>query len=90
MAPRQGKTLPFSPDQLAAARQLLNKMTQEQLASAAGVSHVTIVTFETGQTIPHDRTLEKIKDALERRGIVFTNGGSPGVKLDRSKATIPA
>jgi transcriptional regulator with XRE-family HTH domain len=89
MASRQGKNLPFSPDQLAAARQLLNRMSQEQLAAAADVSAVTIGTFELGQTIPHDRTLEKIKDALERRGITFTNGGAPGVKLDRSKAVIP-
>lgn len=89
MAARQGKNLPFSPDQLAAARQLLNRMTQEQLAAAADVSHVTIVSFETGQTIPQERTLQKIKDALERRGIEFTNGGAPGVKLDRSKAIIP-
>ncbi len=89
MAARQGKKLPFSPDQLAAARQLLNRMTQEQLAAAADVSHVTIVSFETGQTIPQERTLQKIKEALERRGIEFTNGGTPGVRLDRSKAIIP-
>ena len=89
MPPRQGKKLPFSPDQLAAARQLLSRMSQEQLAAAADVSKVTIVSFETGQTIPHDSTLERIKDALERRGIIFTNGDTPGVKLDRSKAVIP-
>jgi len=89
MAPRQGKNLPFSPDQLAAARQLLGRMSQEQLAKAAGVSEVTIAMFELGRTVPHERTLDKIKTALERRGIVFTNGDSPGVKLDRSKATIP-
>lgn len=89
MAPGQGKNLPFSPNQLAAARQLLDRMSQEQLAAAADVSKVTIVSFETGQTIPHDRTLQRIKDALERRGIVFIDGDAPGVKLDRSKAIIP-
>jgi transcriptional regulator with XRE-family HTH domain len=64
-------------------------MSQEQLAKAAGVGLMTIAMFELGKRIPHDRTLEKLKDALERRGIVFTNGDKPSVTLDRSKATIP-
>jgi len=30
-----------------------------------------------------------IRDALEKRGIIFTNGDVPGVALDRSKAIFP-
>jgi transcriptional regulator with XRE-family HTH domain len=81
--------LPFTPNQLAAARDLLGKMTQAQLAEAAGVSERTIVMFEKGNRIPHAETLAKILQALENRGIEFSNGDNPGVRLNRSKAIIP-
>ena len=90
MASRQEeRKLPFTPNQLAAARDLLGRMTQEQLARAAGVSVVTIVHFESGKTVPHADTLQKILGALENRGIEFSNGDSPGVKLRPEKAIIP-
>ena len=64
-------------------------MSQEDLADAAGVSKQTILMFESGRTIPYDDTIEKIRVALENRGIRFTNGNTPTVSLDRSKAIIP-
>lgn len=81
--------MPFTPDQLAAARQLLNRMSQAQLARAAGVSKQTVFMFEAGRTVPHQETLMRIKDAMEKRGIIFTNGDRPGVAIDRAKAIIP-
>jgi transcriptional regulator with XRE-family HTH domain len=75
--------------QIMAARDLLQKMTQEALAKAAGVSADTIALFEAGHTRPHDSTIAKIQRALEDRGIVFTNGGEPGVKFVPDKAIYP-
>jgi transcriptional regulator with XRE-family HTH domain len=75
--------------QVVAARGLLQKMTQEELAKASGVNPATLVLFESGQTQPHDSTIGKIQKALEDRGIIFTNGDSPSVTLDRTRAIIP-
>jgi transcriptional regulator with XRE-family HTH domain len=72
-----------------AARDLLQKMTQEELAKASGLSKDTIALFEAGHTRPYDSTIAKIQKALEDRGIIFTNGGKPGVIHDPSKAVIP-
>ncbi len=41
----------------------------------------TIRRFERGDQRPYQSTLAKIREALERRGIEFTNGDSPGVRL---------
>lgn len=65
--------------QVAAARRLL-KMTQIDLASATGLTEKTIVKFEGGGNV-RPETTEAIREALIQRGIVFTNGGEPGVKL---------
>ena len=74
-------------EHIAAARKLL-KMTQAELAAVAGVSEATIQKFEVGLHAPRPSTLKVLQDALEQRGIEFTNGNSPGVKLDRSKAIV--
>jgi transcriptional regulator with XRE-family HTH domain len=79
----------LTPRLIAAALELLG-MTQEQLAAATGLSKHTITNFIRGNRTPQDSTISAIRTALENRGIVFTNGGIPGVKLDRSKAIIPA
>ncbi|MFO0578852.1 MAG: helix-turn-helix transcriptional regulator [Polyangia bacterium] len=71
-----------------AARDLL-KMTQEDLAEAAGVSRLSVFNAENGKTVTRSTTLDKIREALERRGIEFMNGDSPGVRLHPSKAIIP-
>ena len=73
---------------VAAARELL-KLTQDDLARAAGVSRLSVFNFENNKTITRPSTVAKIREALERRGIEFTNGGKPGVRLDPEKAVIP-
>lgn len=76
-------------EHVVAARGMLN-MSQADLAAAAGVSERTIREFEREQTHLKEDTLWRIQTALEQRGIIFHNGGTPGVTLDRSRATIPA
>lgn len=72
---------------LAAARTALG-MTQDELAKAAGVSRPTLTHLEAGRTKTYQDTRAKVQEALERRGIVFTNGDTPGFKIDKSKAVI--
>lgn len=74
---------------VAGARGML-KMSQKDLAEAAGVGESTIKDFETGKRLPRPESLQRIQEALERRGIEFSNGDEPGVKLRPSKAIIPA
>ena len=69
--------------QVAAARRLL-KMTQIELAAATGLTEKTIVKFEGGGNV-RPETTEAIREALLERGIVFTNGGEPGVKLRKTE-----
>lgn len=71
-----------------AARALLG-MSQLELAAAASVTNDTISNFETGKHYPQAAKLEAIRDALERRGIEFMNGDSPGVRLHGDRAVIP-
>ena len=73
---------------VSAARDLL-RMSQEDLAKAADVSEHTILNIESGKTLPRESTIDKVRAALERRGIEFTNGNKPGVRLDPDKAIIP-
>jgi transcriptional regulator with XRE-family HTH domain len=51
-----------------------------ELAELAGVSPDTVSRFERGE-LPRGRTVELLKSAFESRGIEFTNGGQPGVRL---------
>lgn len=73
---------------ISAARSLLG-MSQQDLAEAADVTKTTISFFETGRHYPQPATLEAIQSALERRGIEFMNGDSPGVRLHSDRAIIP-
>lgn len=66
------------------------RMSAEELGALAGVSGQTIQNFEVGRHTPTEDTLLRLQAALEERGIIFTNGDSPGVKLDRSRARKPA
>ena len=77
----------ITPRHVAAARGLL-QMTQAELAAAAGVDKKTIQSFEGGKHALRPTRLEAIQSALERRGVVFLNGDSPGVRL-KSGAIIP-
>lgn len=70
------------------ARGLL-KMSQDDLASASGVNARTIRDFENGNHQLRDKNLEAIREAFELRGVEFTNGDNPGVRLVADKAVIP-
>ena len=71
-----------------AARGLL-KITVEELAQAAGVSHTSILSLENAKGSTRDSTIQKIREALERRGIEFLNGDAPGVRLHGERAIYP-
>lgn len=73
--------------QIRAARNLL-QITQGQLAQAADVDIHTVSAYERASHPVFDSTAAKVQEALERRGIIFTNGDRPSVTLDRSKAII--
>lgn len=74
------------PKHVEGARGML-KMSQEDLAKAAGVSARSIKRFEAGEGEAREETLMRIQAALEQRGIVFTNGSRPGVIYDPSKVS---
>ncbi len=74
--------------QVKAARALLG-WSQEQLASAAGVSVPTVKRLEAadGEVGGRPETSQKLLAALENAGIAFLqDGGGAGVKLRRRSA----
>jgi transcriptional regulator with XRE-family HTH domain len=78
-------TMTFSGNQLRAARALLG-LDQEALAEKVGVSDNTIRNMEACGPEPiggFASTREKVREALERLGIEFSNGNAPGVRLRR-------
>jgi transcriptional regulator with XRE-family HTH domain len=74
-------------EQLRAARALL-RWEQKQLAEAAGVPLPTLKRIEAkpGPVSAHAKTLAALQSAAERAGIVFFNGGEPGVKFRKVEA----
>lgn len=69
--------------QLRAARALIN-ITQEELASRAGVAAKTIASFEAEGRAPREATLVKLQATLERDGVVFVESDvGVGVFLSR-------
>ena len=70
--------------QLKAARTLVG-WSQENLASAAGISLPTVKRLEAAEGLlgGRDTTAQKIQTALEKAGVEFIdeNGGGPGVRL---------
>ncbi|PTM41619.1 helix-turn-helix protein [Bosea sp. 124] len=68
--------------QVCAARGWLG-ISQQELADLSGVAKRTIAHLETGDRIPHDRTLRDIQQALESRGVefVFENGRGIGLRV---------
>ncbi len=76
----------FSPAQSRAARGLLG-WSQSDLSEASKTATKTIADFERGARVPYSRTLEGIRDALEKAGIEFIaeNGGGPGVRLRKAR-----
>jgi predicted transcriptional regulator len=57
--------------------------SQTDLAKASGVSEPTIWRLEAddGELGGRADTIEKIRRALEKAGVEFTNGKRPGVRL---------
>ncbi len=76
----------ITPEQCRAARSLAG-LTAEQLATSAGISHVTMKRFESGRTMQAD-TVAAITAALQQAGISFlaegqaSRGGGIGVRID--------
>ena len=70
--------------QLKAARMLV-EWSQEELASAAGISLPTIKRLEAAKGLLGGRetTAQKIRNALQKAGVEFIdeNGGGAGVRL---------
>lgn len=60
----------ITPAQVRGARAMLN-LTQEEVATMAGLKRVAVARFETGVTDPHGSTLERLQSALEGAGVVF-------------------
>ena len=78
----------ISGKQIRAGRLLLN-VDSDELARISKVGLATIKRFEAAPGIPHSRSgnLEKVKGALEARGVVFLGDpiNSPGVQLMKIK-----
>lgn len=72
----------MAPEQCRAARAWLD-WSQDDLATAASVSHSTIRDFEKGKRAPISATLAAMKAALERQGIVFVEGEPLGISFDK-------
>jgi transcriptional regulator with XRE-family HTH domain len=71
--------------QCRAARALLD-WSQQSLADAAKVGNATIRNFESGKTTPQNATLEMLRQALGKAGVIFIdqNGEGPGVRLRKN------
>ncbi len=82
--PKSTLKIHFVGEQVAAARKLL-KMSQIELAAETGLTTRTLIKFEGGGNV-RPETVEVIREVLVARGIVFTNGGEPGVKLRQKDA----
>ena len=75
----------ISPEQCRAAR-YLSKLSQLELAEAAGVGRSTVADFERGARVPSPANLEALRETLEGAGVVFIEADSdagPGVRLRR-------
>ena len=65
-------------------------LDQTQLARAAGVARPTVSALENSSKETHEGTRRAIQQALESRGIVFTNGDRPGFCFDKDKVIVPS
>lgn len=72
--------------QIKAARALLG-WSQDDLAARSGVSQPTIKRLEAegGELGGREETGEKMRRALEKAGVEFTNGDAPGVRLRKKR-----
>ncbi len=72
----------ITPEQYRMARAAL-KLSVRDVATMADVSTNTLTRLENGEELK-PRTLEAIRNALEKAGVEFTNGDRPGVRMKRS------
>ena len=70
----------ISGGQLAAARSLLG-WSQKHLARAADVTEQTIKDWEAERHMPWQATADRVRRAIEDRGVEFSNGGALGVRF---------
>jgi len=72
-------------DALRAGRALLG-LSQEELAGLAGLSRQILVRIEKGEQNVLVESIEKVRAALEARGVIFINASQdhgPGVAMAR-------
>ena len=76
----------MTPAQCRAARGLL-RWNQDDLASSAKVSIVTVRNFELEKSTPQRASLDVIRRALEAAGVIFIaeNGEGAGVRLRKAE-----
>lgn len=79
----------ITPAQIRAARALIG-WKQSDLASASGISEISIKNIERGATDPRSSTLGAIQASFEKAGVVFldpgdTRDGGAGVRLKKAK-----
>lgn len=75
----------ITPAQIRAARALIG-MKQTELATAAGLSEMSVKNIERGATDPRVSTLQALQEALEAAGVEFIpagDGRGAGVRLAR-------
>ena len=72
------------PAQVKMARAALD-LSLSDLAKTAGVHRNTISNFETGKYGGDPKSLDKMRKALEKAGVEFTNGDAPGVRLKKKR-----
>jgi transcriptional regulator with XRE-family HTH domain len=70
----------MTPSQCRAGRALLD-WTQPALARASGLGISTVIDFERERRQVSDEAIAAMRYALERKGLEFTNGKRPGVRL---------
>jgi transcriptional regulator with XRE-family HTH domain len=75
--------------QLRAARELVG-WSPADLAKVATVRTEAVADFESGSRALHRVTVTRLRAALEARGVEFTQGVRPGVKLKAKARTIAA
>ena len=59
------------------------RLSVRDVATMASVSTNTLTRLENGEELK-PRTLEAIRNALEKAGVEFPNGDQPGVRMKRS------
>jgi transcriptional regulator with XRE-family HTH domain len=64
--------------QIRAARAWIG-LSQEELAGDAGITRRTLIRLENSEEPGSERTMEKLRVALEKRGIEFLFEGPQGV-----------